>query len=142
MFRQRLLTAIVLVPLVLFAIYYTNSWIFASVVLILLLACAYEWLALIPVEHSGFKIVFLAAVILMTWLCHFYYSDWLIAGLVLWGLITAAILAYPKSQNLWGYPLIIVPIGLIVLPLFAQSLLHLYHLDLGKDQVFLSQSAS
>ncbi|MBA3535940.1 MAG: phosphatidate cytidylyltransferase [Tatlockia sp.] len=135
MLRQRFLTAIVLVPLVLFAIYYANSWIFTTLVLILMLACAQEWLSLIPVKNLGLKLIFIAAVLTMTWLTHFYYIYWLMAGMFLWGLNIIAILYYPKSQGIWGYPWIVFLTGLLVLPLFAQSMLQVFQQDLGKDLI-------
>ncbi|MBA2709987.1 MAG: phosphatidate cytidylyltransferase [Tatlockia sp.] len=135
MLKQRILTAVVLVPLVLFAIFYANSWIFTSIVLLLLLACAYEWSFLIPLENLGLQIIFLAVLLAMTWLTHFYYNYWLLAGMILWVFIILAIIFYPKSQVIWGQSWIIFLAGLIVLPLFVQSLLNLYHHDLGRDLI-------
>ncbi|MBA2650685.1 MAG: phosphatidate cytidylyltransferase [Tatlockia sp.] len=135
MFRQRLLTSLVLIPLVIFAIYFSYGGIFTALVLGLLLACAFEWLPLVPVKFLWLKVVFIVAVLAMTYLNYFYYNYWLLAGMVLWGLIALAILNFPKSQRIWGYPWIVFLAGLLTLPLFAQSMLKVYHHDQGKDLI-------
>ncbi len=135
MLKQRFLTALILVPLVLFAIYYANSWIFISIVLLLLLACAYEWSLLIPLKSLTLKLIFITALLAMTWLTHYFYTYWLLAGVVFWGLIILAILSYPKSQAIWGYSWIVFLTGLLVLSLFGQSMFNLYYHDLGRDLI-------
>jgi phosphatidate cytidylyltransferase len=133
MFRQRLLTALVLVPLVLFIIYYANSWVINSVILLLLLACGWEWLPLIPLKSPWLKFVFMAMLIVMLWLNHYHFNYWLLAGMILWGLIILAVLRFPASQQIWGYPWIVATAGLLLLPLFAQSMLQVYQQKTGKD---------
>ncbi|CDZ76773.1 Phosphatidate cytidylyltransferase [Legionella massiliensis] len=135
MFRQRLLTALILVPLVLFAIYYANSWIFIGLVLLLLLGCALEWLPLIPISRLGLKLGFITALIIGTWLSHYIYDYWLTLGLILWGAILVAVLNFPKFQSVWGYPWVIFLAGVILLSLFAQSMLRVYHQNQGKDLI-------
>ena len=51
MFKQRLLTSLVLVPLVLLAIYYANSWFLGAIVILLVMASGWEWLQLIPLTQ-------------------------------------------------------------------------------------------
>jgi len=43
MFRQRVLTALILIPLVLLLLYYGNSWLQGSLILVLILAMGMEW---------------------------------------------------------------------------------------------------
>lgn len=135
MLRQRFLTSLILIPFVLFIIYYASNWILIGLVLVILLACAYEWLDLIPVKNIATKLIFFTLTLLMTWLAQFYFSYWLCLGLILWGFFILAILGFPKSQKIWGYSWLVFLVGLLVLPLFAQSLLHLYHHDLGRDLI-------
>jgi len=49
-----------------------------------------------------------------------------------WIFICIAIITFPDSQRYWGYPFIVATIFLLLLPLFGQSLIHLYYLPLGK----------
>lgn len=135
MFRQRLLTTLVLVPLVLAAIYYSNFWVFASVVVLMMMACGLEWLQLIPLHHLTTKIVFLLLLFCISLVIHYVYSYWLLLGLGLWLLIFLALLSYPRSQALWGHSFIIALFCLLLLPLFGQSLMSIYELESGKNLI-------
>lgn len=135
MFKQRLLTALALVPLVLFAIYYANLWIFTGLVLVLLLGCALEWLPLIPVTRYWLKLSFILAILVGTWLLQFNYLSWLIVGMFFWLAIFFAVLGFPKSQRYWGYPELVFTAGVLVLSLFAQSLLWLHAQAQGKNLI-------
>lgn len=122
MFKQRLLTSLVLIPLVLACIYYANTWAFYGLVLLLSLGCAWEWLSLIPLNalwaRLGFLLLFLLACYAITWV----YWPWLLVGLVFWALILVFVIQYPKLQALWGYPVVVGSFCLLLLPLFQQSM--------------------
>ncbi|WP_133127921.1 phosphatidate cytidylyltransferase [Legionella nagasakiensis] len=135
MFKQRLLTSLVLVPLVLIAIYFAAPWILAVVILLLLIIGGWEWLHLIPVFRLLPKCVFILALVLMTWLSTYWLDYWLFAGLILWGLILVAVLTFPASQSFWGFPAIVGSACLLLLPLFANSLGAIYQFPQGKDLV-------
>ena len=51
MFKQRLLTAIVLIPIVLLAIYHAHPWLLGLVVLAILMTAGLEWLNLVPIHQ-------------------------------------------------------------------------------------------
>lgn len=135
MFRQRLLTTLVLVPLVLFVIYYANNWIFTALILVLLLVCGIEWLSLIPINRLWLKIIFIALLLMIIWLNHYNFSCWLWAGMILWGLILVAVLSFPTTQRIWGHSWVTTVAGLLLLPLFAQSMLKVYHQSQGKGLI-------
>ncbi|MCP0913176.1 phosphatidate cytidylyltransferase [Legionella sp. 27cVA30] len=135
MFKQRLITTLILIPAVLFAIYYAPSWLLASIVLLLTAAGAWEWSQLIPVKKLPYKILFTLLVLAATWLCMQWLDYWSITGLILWTLIFFAVLLFPSSQVVWGYPFIVAGAALALLPLFASSLMALYRLTAGKDLV-------
>lgn len=132
MFRQRLLTTLILVPLVLIALYYATTMFFAGLIAILLFGCAYEWLQLIPIENRVIQISFVIAVLLLAWLFNYGFSYWLVMGLVLWLLILAAVVSFPGSQVIWGQRWIVAAGGLLALPLFAQSIIKVHALEQGK----------
>ncbi|ARG98182.1 phosphatidate cytidylyltransferase [Legionella micdadei] len=135
MFRQRLLTTLILAPLVLFIIFYAKSWIFTGLVGLLLTACGLEWLVLIPVKQLWLKMTFIALLLGAAWVSHFAFYYWLVVGIVLWLAIFVAIVSFPKSQRVWGYSWVVFLAGLFLLPLFAQTLLRIYEAPQGKNLI-------
>ncbi len=51
MLKQRILSALVMVPLVVFSVLYLNPLLFALLTGVLLLAGAWEWSALLPLQE-------------------------------------------------------------------------------------------
>lgn len=135
MFKQRLITAVILVFLVLLAIYYANIWVLRGVVLLLALASAWEWTQLIPVNWFLNKVIFAAVLLLAVGLNHYWFDVWLYAGLILWIGIFFAVLMFPASQGVWGYRTIVAGACLLLLPLFANSLAAIYEHVQGKSLI-------
>lgn len=133
MFRERLITTLILVPLVLLGIYFANYWFFAAVFAVATVICAYEWLQLIPLNLRWQQILFLTAVLFLMYAIHFYFPVWQTLGLIAWVAIAIAIGQYPESKRWWGYPAIVIALAAIVLPLFFQSMLQVIALPLGKS---------
>lgn len=132
MFKQRLLTTLILAPLVLMTIYYASQAVFISLVWLLLLACGIEWLQLIPVQKWPFKLVFILLLLVIAGLIQYGFHAWLWVSLVLWGLITIALLTFPASQRIWGYAIVVAMVGLFILPLFAQSMISIHNKEEGE----------
>ena len=132
MFKQRLITGLILAPLVLLSIYYSNLLFFIGVTVLLLLACGIEWQQLIPLSKVKSKVIFFACLLSAMVLIHLVFNYWLGLGLILWLLIVFALCYYPKSQLLWGTPLIVSLSAIVLLPLFAQSLINIYQMQDGK----------
>lgn len=132
MFLQRLITTLILVPLVLWLIFYGNQWLLAGIVLLVFLAAGRECFQLIPLQNRGVQAGFIVLMLLCLWACGYFFSYWLYAGLIIWALNIFAILSFPGSQKYWGYPVIVAVVCLLLLPLFVQSLIHLYYLPNGK----------
>ncbi|MFC3909709.1 phosphatidate cytidylyltransferase [Legionella dresdenensis] len=135
MFIQRLLTTLILLPLVLVAIYYADSRFFSYALLVLALGCAYEWLQLIPIRRIWLKAFFLGAVAAAWVLVSNVYCCWLATGIAVWGLILIAICSYPKLQKIWGHKAVTAFLCLLLLPLFTQSMSNIFSLTQGKALV-------
>ncbi|KTD06024.1 phosphatidate cytidylyltransferase [Legionella gratiana] len=133
MFLQRLITALILAPLVLWLIFYGNQWLLVGIVLIVYIIAVRESFQLIPIKKFSIQVGFLLLMLLCLWICGYLFPYWLTLGLIIWGLIIVAILTFPNSQNYWGYPVVVAATCLLLLPLFLQSLLHLYNLPQGKE---------
>lgn len=132
MFFQRLITTIILVPLVLLTLFYGPGWFLIGVLLLILLISIQESFQLIPLNLLATKISYLAVMLLALWGCAYFFDYWLSLGLILWIAIAIAIISYPRSQQYWGYPSVVGLVCLILLPLFCQSLIHIYNLPQGK----------
>jgi phosphatidate cytidylyltransferase len=132
MFKQRLITTLVLIPLVLLVIYYVNFWVFGGIVLILMLISGWEWCHLIPLTKLSTQVLFLLALLLLCWVCWSSLSYWLLVGMVMWALILLAVITFPDTQSIWGYPSIVAGVGLLLLPLFANSMTAIYQSSTGK----------
>lgn len=131
MFLSRLITSLILVPLVLFLIFYGHPWVLGGIVLLIFLAASRECLQLIPVKKLSLKIVFFITMLFALWACGYLFPYWLGLGLILWMFNIVAIVTFPKSQHYWGYPIVIAGAFCILLPLFIESLIHLYYLHHG-----------
>jgi phosphatidate cytidylyltransferase len=132
MFLQRMLTSLILGPLVLLIIFYGAPWLLTGIVLFVFLVAGKECFQLIPLKKVSLQIAFIAAMLFCLWACGYLYTYWLGLGLILWGLNICAVLTFPKSQAYWGYPVVVSIVFLVLIPLFIQSLIHLYYLPEGK----------
>lgn len=131
MFKQRLATALILGPLVLLLLCYAPPVMAMALVLVLLLVCGLEWVNLIPIQNRLMQIVYVICLFLTLWIMQYKFGYWLMLGLLLWGLIFVAIGSFPASKSLWGYHWIVSFSGLIVLPLFVESLSRIYQQNHG-----------
>lgn len=132
MFRQRLITSLILIPLVLLILFYAPYSLWTGLIALLILACAWEWLQLIPLQQSSLKIIFLAGILAAMLLIPWVMNYWLITGLCIWVGIILAEAGFPASGRYWGYPGIVAVLALILLPLSFQSLVLLYQQPQGK----------
>lgn len=133
MFRQRLLAALVLIPLVLALIYWADTWLFGSVLTLLMLGGGWEWAQLIPIQQRLYKAFFSLVLLATVWLVLGLLNDWLATGLVLWLFIAAAVLTFPRTQGIWGDPIVVGGGALLLLPLVVATLLAIHELPEGKS---------
>jgi CDP-diglyceride synthetase len=122
-----------LVPLILLAIYYGHLWVLAFIVLLLVALGGWEWTQLIPINALFNKCIFVGILILISATAGLLPYDGLIGGLILWGLILLAELTFPASQTLWGYRPVVAGSCLILMPLFASTIVAIYQKTNGKD---------
>lgn len=135
MFMQRLISTLILVPLVLLILFYAPAWALAAIVLLVVAVCAQECWQLIPLPGPITQWAYLAAMLLCLGLCGLVFDYWLIIGLLVWLLNGLAILTFPRSQRYWGHAVIVALVQLLLIPLFGQSAMHLYQLPHGKGLI-------
>jgi CDP-diglyceride synthetase len=132
MFKQRAWTTIILLPLVLAFIYYSNNWVFVTALLIIVIGCGFEWLQLIPITHVLPKLLYMIVLIGICYVTQFLSENLLVLSFYLWAAITLAILKYPKSQVIWGKSWVVTVLSLILLPVFSQSLFAIFTFEKGR----------
>ena len=112
MLKTRILTSVILIPLVLIAIYATSLPVFAAIAGLVVMLCAFEWSKLAGLTTIGYRIAYVAAVALV--LFGFYYSGVinspgatkLILGMaVLWWVFSLYALAMYQRKQLHPYGL-------------------------------------
>ncbi|STX28058.1 phosphatidate cytidylyltransferase [Legionella beliardensis] len=135
MFKQRLLTTLILIPLVLIGIYYGNHLLLRTIIFLLVLGCSLEWLQLIPASEIFAKTIFIIGLVILFFLIPFIYFYWLCLGLITWGFIFVLIQQYPRLQKLWAYPSVVTFFGLLLLPLFGQSLMSIFAMNKGRSLI-------
>lgn len=133
MFKQRLLTTVILGPAVLALIYYANTAVFIALLLLITLACGWEWLQLIPLSKLPLQLGYLLLLIVAAFLIHWVYNQWLLLGIIVWLLISVALFLFPVSMRIWGNAPTVTFLSLALLPLFAQSLFNILYLEGGRS---------
>lgn len=131
MLKQRLITAIILIPLALYAVFALPLFWFAAAVLVLMTAGAWEWAPLMNVNRRSGRIAYTAFVALLLavlmWLVPLN-KIWqngelapiihglIIAGCVWWLAAIALVINYPRSRRVWSRTRSIVGVfGLLTL---------------------------
>jgi len=125
-FRKRFLTALILMPLVLLALLYAHPFVLVAMVLAVLAVGAWEWFALIPLVKKSHQALYGALLILGLVACVVWFPVWLVTSLVAWLAIILAILTYPRSEAVWGRPVVVGFAGVLLLPLSGCVLAAIY----------------
>lgn len=128
MFKKRLITALILIPLVLGLIYFASPTVMSLAILLLFLALSWEWLSLVPIENLIYKIIAIFAILLIFLANVQYWDIFLQINFVVWGFIIVAILTYPKSEKIWGNPYVVSLFSAFVLTTFL-SILYVFILE-------------
>lgn len=123
MLMQRILTAIVLIPLTLIFLFYASPPVFLIVTLLISLAGAWEWTNFMGIKKILGKIFYLLITALVCyWLSFNLYNNFIsielfFSGVFVWWLFaTLLIVIYPKGSGWWGKSIVVRGMmGLLVL---------------------------
>lgn len=133
MLKHRILSAMVLIPLVLWIILYGHPWILGGLVAVVLAIAADEWMRLIPLQGVLEKVAYGLLLLGLTFIAWRYDVIALVIGVALWCVLVACILAYPNSQKLWGRRFVVAGWGGVLLPVTYISLANIYHHARGSE---------
>ena len=117
MLKQRIITGLILAPLVLCGVFLLEpihfSWFFAFI----LAVAAWEWANLSSLTNSVMRVTYalFIATLIFTVMPAFSVVWVLTISLMWWLIATALVLTYPDSSKLWRHPIVSGLLGLIVL---------------------------
>lgn len=116
MLRTRVITALILAPLVIAAIYLLPLPLYAAFFWLIAAAGAWEWAGLAGLGRAGRSLCLLAlaALAVGSWFVPERWPWVLWLGAAFWLLAAAAVLAYPRGGRISVMPAVAVPAGLIV----------------------------
>lgn len=123
MLKYRVLTALILAPLVLLGVFYFNAVGFAIFVGAVIFLAALEWASLMGLSQVGQKAIYAAVVCAVLPLLYSTLLFWtVIVGLVLWCVFILWLILYPRGKALWDSSLLLrAVLGLIMLCAFWAS---------------------
>jgi phosphatidate cytidylyltransferase len=140
MLKQRLLTAAVLIPLVVFSLLYLPTsivqWLLAGVVVL----AAWEWFAIIGYNERPERLFAFASLGLIVVLT-FIFISYLLLAIILWSVILVLVVRYAhtalpiKIEKVIMQPVLAVILASLVLALFWHSAVLLHSTPLGAQQL-------
>ena len=133
---QRMLTAMVLVPLVLVAIFVSSNVFFAGLAWVVLLVAAWEWSSLVGAELTQNRVLYLVTVSLCILLVSLLSADAAYTlTFIWWGIALLMVVCYPSGSQVWGKPAIIAFMGHVTLSLTWYALVDLQSTEHGSRLV-------
>ncbi|MEG0247493.1 MAG: phosphatidate cytidylyltransferase [Pseudomonas sp.] len=134
MLKQRIITALILLPVALGGFFLLNGGDFALFIGFVVTLGAWEWARLAGLMTQPLRIAYAAVVAGALMLLHLMpdLAPWVLgASVIWWGLATWLVLTYPRSSELWASAACRLLIGLLVLLPAWQGLVLLKHWPLG-----------
>src|SRR3990167_3547199 len=103
MLKQRILTALILVPIVLLLFYYLPPAAFCFFTGLIVLLGAFEWTNLMGVENIISRFIYLGLMISAFFMALFIPVPLLLVSSGVWWVIALLLLLlYPRASSLWG----------------------------------------
>lgn len=127
MLKTRIITALVLLPIVLGAVFYLERSLFVWVAGAFFIAGGWEWSAMMPARWPmAGRLLWLAALALVMAVAEYYRPEFVLVWLpLLWLPALLLVVAYPRSATLWYRTPVMVVLGLwLLVPAWA-AVVHL-----------------
>lgn len=141
MLKQRVLTALVLIPIVLWAILFAPTWVYQGLVLAVVALAAVEWLDLIKLESRFVKAALIAFIPITAVVLFNAHKILLVLALLLWLLITAFVVRYAhitlpnRIKQLFQSRVYGAFNALLILTLFLLTMIWLHNFEQGAELV-------
>lgn len=116
MLKQRIITALILLPLVLGAIFYLSTPWFAVAMMVPVALASWEWANIMGVERQSGRIAYSGLVVSGMAFEYWLGLDWVLAlSVIWWALAITLVRAYPQKVSLWAGRSTQAAIGLLLL---------------------------
>ena len=116
MLKWRILTAAVLVPLVIYSIFYTQARTFVFICFAIYIVAAWEWSQFIVVPRKVWRLVFFAFMLMvLTQFQNIPFQLWLLMNIFWWMAATYLVIWYPRFTIFWRYNMLKVLIAIFIL---------------------------
>jgi phosphatidate cytidylyltransferase len=134
MLKQRIITALILLPVALCGFFLLQGGTFALFIGLVVTLGAWEWARLAGMQAQSSRVIFAVVVALLLWCLYRSpgLAPWLMTFAVLWwGLATFLVLTYPRTADRWSSLPRSIVVGLLVLLPAWQGLVLLKQWPLG-----------
>jgi phosphatidate cytidylyltransferase len=116
MLKQRIITALILLPLVLGAIFYLDTPWFALAMVLPVATGAWEWANIMGISNQGRRWAYAGLIVLCMALQYWLLWDWVLSiGVIWWFVAVYFVRAYPDKVNVWSNTVTQAVIGLLLL---------------------------
>jgi len=134
MLKQRIITALILLPIALCGFFLLEGAGFALFIGLVVTLGAWEWARLAGFAGQFARVVYAAVVAMLLFLMYILpgVAPWVLGAAVLWwGVATYLVLTYPQTSGHWSSVASKLVIGLLVLLPAWQGLVYIKHMQLG-----------
>jgi len=134
MLKQRIITALILLPIALGGFFLLQGGDFALFIGLVVSLGAWEWARLAGLEAQPLRLAYAAMIAGALMVLHLMpdLAPWVLgASVIWWGLATWLVLTYPRSSELWASAACRLLIGVLVLLPAWQGLILLKHWSMG-----------
>ena len=134
MLKQRIITALILLPIALCGFFLLEGAGFALFIGLVVTLGAWEWARLAGLAEQLPRVVYAAIVALLLFLMYILpdVAPWVLGAAVLWwALATFLVLTYPRTSGQWSSVACKLVIGLLILLPAWQGLVYIKHMALG-----------
>ncbi|WP_438283370.1 phosphatidate cytidylyltransferase [Pseudomonas alabamensis] len=134
MLKQRIITALILLPIALGGFFLLQGGDFALFIGLVVSLGAWEWARLAGLEAQPLRLAYAAVIAGALMVLHLMpdLAPWVLgASVIWWGLATWLVLTYPRSSELWASAACRLLIGVLVLLPAWQGLILLKHWSMG-----------
>ncbi|MBA1192713.1 phosphatidate cytidylyltransferase [Pseudomonas entomophila] len=134
MLKQRIITALILLPIALGGFFLLQGGDFALFIGLVVSLGAWEWARLAGLEAQPLRLAYAAVIAGALMVLHLMpdLAPWVLgASVIWWGVATWLVLTYPRSSELWASAACRLLIGVLVLLPAWQGLILLKHWSMG-----------